>query len=77
MTNWTFDLQKLVTLRSLQDLSRKDCARAIRKTDRAYALKELGKSPFTVAEICAIANVFGVDPRSFFVRATTDKPRVA
>lgn len=64
---WHFDLAKLTTLRQLKNLTRKDCATAINKTEESYRLKEAGRSPFTVAEICAISSAFGVDPRAFFV----------
>lgn len=74
---WTFDLQKLVTLRELKALSRKDCAGALKKTEESYRLKESGKSPLTVAELCAIANTFGVDPRSFFAQKTNNDKKVA
>lgn len=74
---WTFDLQKLVTLRELKALSRKDCAAAIQKTEESYRLKESGKSPFTVDEVCAIANTFGVDPRSFFTQKSNGDKKAA
>ena len=64
---WRFDLPKLNTLRELKNLSRKDCADAIKKTEESYRLKERGLSPVTVEELCAIGTAFGIDPRSFFI----------
>lgn len=75
--HWEFDFKKLLSLRDLKNLSRKDCAKAINKTEAAYGMKERGKSPFTVDEICAIANAFGVDPRSFFIRQPNSEKKVA
>lgn len=74
---WQFELQKLITLRELKNLTRKDCALAIRKTEESYRLKERGKSPFTVDEICAIANTFSIDPRSLFISKLTGEKKVA
>ncbi len=75
--HWSFDYGKLLALRELKNLSRKDCARSIDKTVAAYGLKERGRSPFTVDEICALANTFGIDPRSFFIKKSNDEQRVA
>jgi transcriptional regulator with XRE-family HTH domain len=74
---WTFDFPKLITLRELKALSKKDCADAIGKTEESYRLKESGKSPLTVDEICAIANTFGVDPRSFFTQKSNGDKKAA
>ena len=67
-TRWTFDLTKLLTLRELKQLSRKDCAQAIGKTHESYRLKEMGKCPITADELCALGTTFGIDPRSFFTQ---------
>lgn len=74
---WQFDIQKLITLRELKNLSRLDCAKAIGKTSRAYGLKEQGRFPFTVHEICDMANQFGIDPRSFFVQKPNGDKKAA
>ena len=63
---WEVDIQKLVTLRELKNLTAKDLSLAIGKTVRSYRNKEQGLFPFTANELCAIANVYGIDPRSFF-----------
>lgn len=74
---WQFDIQKLITLRELKNLSRQDCAKAIKKTARAYGLKEQGRFPFTVHELCGLANAFGVDPRSFFTQKSNGDKKAA
>ncbi len=68
MTTWKFDLTKLLTFRELKQLSKKDCARAIGKTEESYRLKESGRSPMTADELCALGTRFGIDPRSFFTQ---------
>lgn len=75
--NWRFDGYKLQALMELKGLSRKDCARAIGKTEAAFGLKVRGKSPFTVDELCGLANAFGVDPRSFFTQKANGEKKVA
>lgn len=74
---WIFDRAKLITLREFKDLTRRECAAAISKTEQAYGLKERGRTDFTVSEICALSNCFGVDPRAFFIRKPTEETKVA
>lgn len=74
---WKLDIQKLIVLRELKNLTHKDCGAVIGKTARSYSNKERGVFPFTADELCAIANTFGADPRSFFTQKSNNDKKVA
>lgn len=67
---WIFDRTKLRTLRELTGLSLEDFAKAIGKTKESYRLKEEGRTPLYVEELCAIGTKHRIDPRVFFIDDT-------
>ena len=65
---WEFDFSKMRTIREVKHLTRKQCATAIGKTKVAYGLKENGQAPFSAAEVGALATLFKVEPKLFYLR---------
>ena len=75
--HWYFDITKLQTLRSFSGLSQREFGAAIKRSGVTILNWEKGKQSPTVSDICIMANVFGVDPRSFFTKKANGDKKAA
>lgn len=75
--HWQFDISKLQTLRSFSGLSQREFGATIKRSGVTILNWERGRQSPTVSDICALANAFGVDPRSFFTKKANGEKKVA
>jgi transcriptional regulator with XRE-family HTH domain len=62
-----FDLKKLKTLRKSAGYTQTQVAEVIGLQRTGYTVKEQGKVPISIEELCAIAEFLDADPSEFFI----------
>lgn len=66
MTKWMFDIARLKALRELQSQTPDKFAESVPCSRSTVMNWEAGRTSPSVAQLCAIANHYGVTPISFF-----------